>query len=321
LLNIHDNKGSPIGKSDHQSDTHPLSSSKQSNHQHHNHYNPNRYDLRRTQQKKVASRRYESETSTPLIDDNSKVAKDDLQFQFRLKPLSESCMLLTPADDHNDSHVSHISQTPTPNKTRNSKRDSGIRAPKQSIQETFESLSKKISESLPSSNSKTKLKTLSQYGKEGKLEDEGHVLYTAATTNLSLTANIPAPTPQPNFKKPKPIIDVKSRKQSSMEAQQKNETLMINNKKNVLTISDLKPKTDANGHHFAAVEDFNYLRVESPHKLGKAAGDCYKFIATSSVQVNSSNSFKNTNNKNQFDSFQSNFYENTNTKSSINKTA
>lgn len=148
------------------------------------------------------------------------------------------------------------------------------------------------------------------------MEENNHTI-VPSTTNLALTANIPASTPQPTFKKPKPIIDVKSRKQSSLEAQQKNETLMINNKKTVMVTADLKPKVD--GQHFGTTEDFNYLRVESPHKLGKAAGDCYKFIATSSVQVNSSNSFKNMNKQNQFDSFQSNFYENT--KSSINKTA
>lgn len=119
-----------------------------------------------------------------------------------------------------------------------------------------------------------------------------------ATTNLSLTAHIPATTPVPNLKKPKPLVDIKSRKQSCLENQHKpKDELMINNKKHRLAESQIN-------------EDFACLRVESPHKLGKAAADGYKFIASSSVQINSTSNFKNTNKQNQFDNFQSNFYEN-----------
>lgn len=190
---------------------------------------------------------------------------------------------------------SHNSLVSTPNKKSScNKRESQSTKQKPSIQESIETLSKKISENLPPSHSKTRLSKLNQYGKEIKMDEEPHGHVVAATTNLSLTASIPATTPAPSFKKPKPIIDIKSRKQSSLDQHQKND-LMINNKKN---------KGDG---HF---EDFNYLRVESPHKLGKAAGDGYKFIASSSIQVNSTSTFKNTNNKNQFDNFQSNFYDN-----------
>ena len=265
------------------------------------------FSIRRSSKKFNYKRTVLEEPST----DEVKI-KEDVQFQFRLKPLIETSSLQF--EEHSDTlNALNISQTPTPKKT--AKREHKQPNSKQSIQETIESLSKKISENLPSnSNSKTKLTKLNQYGKETKMDEDSNSQHvTAATTNLSLTAQIPD-TAKPSFKKPKPIIDIKSRKQSSIVDNQKND-LMINLKKPIVHTDGSKSKQEPN-----FIEDFNYIRVESPHKLGKAAGDGYKFIASSSIQVNSTNSFKNTNNNNQFDNFQSNYYENTSAKTNSSKT-
>ena len=130
---------------------------------------------------------------------------------------------------------------------------------------------------------KTKLTKLNQYGKEIKMDEEINSVRLAVT---------PVPA-----KKSKTMSDSSRKHTRTTETTHKSSWEALNTN-----------TSDFNSHHFPGVEDFNYLRVESPHKLGKATSDGYKFIASSSVQVNSHSQNKNSL-KNQFASFQSQFYE------------